>query len=98
MCIDYHSLNHLTKLSIFPIPHIADLFDYLGKATVFSSINLSHAYHQVCIREGDEHKMAFLTLRWLYEYVVIPIGLTNAPAMFQHLMNLPFSDLMKCMT
>ena len=50
------------KLDVFPIPYIADLFDRLGKATVFSSIDLSHAYHQVCIREGDEHKTAFLTL------------------------------------
>ena len=73
------------KLDVFPIPHIADLFDRLGKATVFSSIDLSHAYHQVCIREGDEHKTAFLTPQGLYEYVVIPIGLTNAPATLQHL-------------
>ena len=49
------------KLDVFPIPHITDLFDRLGKATVFSSIDLSHAYHKVCIREGDEHKTAFLT-------------------------------------
>ena len=83
---------------MFPIPCIADLFDRLGKATVFSSIDLSHAYHKVCIREGDEHKTAFLTPKGLYEYVVIPIGLTNAPATFQHLMYLLFSDLLRCMT
>ena len=46
---------------MFPILRIANLFDHLGKATVFSLIELSHAYHQVCIREGDEHKTAFLT-------------------------------------
>ena len=86
------------KLNVFSIPRIADLFDHLVKATVFSSIDLSHAYHQVCIHEGDEHKMPFLTSQRLYEYVVIPIGLTNAPAMFQHLMNLSFSDLMWCRT
>ena len=50
------------ELNVFPIPRIANLFDRLGKATVISSIDLSHAYHQVCIREGDEHKTAFLTL------------------------------------
>ena len=61
MCIDYHSLNRQTKLDVLSIMQIADLFDRLGKATVFSSIDLSHAYHQVRIREGDEHKTAFLT-------------------------------------
>ena len=74
MCINYRSLNHWTKLNVFPIPLIADLFDHLGKATVFSSIYLSHAYHQVHICEGDEHKTAFLIPQGLYEYVVIPIG------------------------
>ena len=62
MCIDYRSLNRQTRLDVFPIPRVADLFDRLGKATVFSSIDLSHAYHQVCIRKGDESKTAFLIL------------------------------------
>ena len=70
------------KLNVFPIPQIVYLLDRLGKATVFSSINLSHAYHQVYIREGDEHKTAFSTPQGLYKYVVIPVGLTNAPDTF----------------
>ena len=86
------------RLDVFPIPHIADLFYHMGKVTVLSSIDLSHAYHQVCICESDEHKMAFLTPQGLYEYIVILIGLTNAPATFQCLMNLSFSDLMRCRT
>ena len=45
MCIDYCSLNCQTMLDVFPLPRVADLFDQLGKATVFSSIDLSHAYH-----------------------------------------------------
>ena len=61
MCIDYRSLNRQTRLDVFPIPRVADLFDRLGKATVFSSIDLSHAYHQVHIHEGNESKTAFLT-------------------------------------
>ena len=60
MCIDYCSLNHQTRLDVFLIPRFADLFDQLGKATVFNSIDLSHAYHWVCICKGDEPKTAFL--------------------------------------
>ena len=62
MCIDYCSLNRQTRLYVFPIQRVADLFDRLGKAIVFSSIDLSHAYHQVYIRKGNESKTAFLTL------------------------------------
>ena len=50
------------RLDVFPISCVADLFDWLGKATVFSSIDLSYAYHWVCIHKGDKLKTAFLTL------------------------------------
>ena len=46
---------------MFPIPRVTDLFDRLGKATIFSTIDLSHAYDQVSIRKGNESKTAFLT-------------------------------------
>ena len=43
--------------------------------------------------------MAFLTPMGLFEYVAMPLGLTNAPATFQQLMNLTFQDLLyKCVT
>ena len=61
MCIDYRSLNRQTRLNVLPIPSVAELFDQLGRATVCSSIDLSHAYHQVCIRKDNESKTAFLT-------------------------------------
>ena len=51
------------------------------------------------IKEGHEHCTDFLILMGLYEYVVIPLGLTNVPATFQHIMNRKFWDLLyKCIT
>ena len=44
MCVDFQALNSNTQLDIFPLPRISDLLDWLGHATVFSSINLAHAY------------------------------------------------------
>ena len=82
MCVDFRSLNKQTRLDMFPIPRIHDLLDKLGKARIFSAVDLSSAYHQVRIKEGHEHKTAFLTPMGLFEYVVMPLGLTNAPATF----------------
>ena len=44
MCVDFRALNSNTQLDIFPLPYISDLLDWLGRATIFSSINLAHAY------------------------------------------------------
>ena len=55
MCINYQALNCQTKLDIFPIPHIADLLDRLGRPPFFSSVDLATAYHQIRIKQGHEH-------------------------------------------
>ena len=45
MCVDFCSLNHQTRLDMFPMPCIHDLLDKLGKARVFSAVDLLSAYH-----------------------------------------------------
>ena len=45
MCVDFRSLNRQTRLDMFPIPGIHDLLDKLGKARVFSAVDLPSAYH-----------------------------------------------------
>ena len=45
MCVDFRSLNRQTRLDMFPIPRIHDPLDKLGKARVFSAVDLSSAYH-----------------------------------------------------
>ncbi|GBG59900.1 hypothetical protein CBR_g66705 [Chara braunii] len=49
-------------------------------------------YHQIAIRPEDQHNTAFQTRYGLYEFVVMPFGLCNAPGTSQHAMNMIFHD------
>ncbi len=77
----------MTIKNRYPLPLVRESLDRLGWARRFTQLDLTNAYHQMRIREGDEWKTAFRTRYSLFEYQVMPFGLTNAPVTFQGYIN-----------
>ncbi|KAM0708837.1 hypothetical protein Q7P35_005490 [Cladosporium inversicolor] len=93
LCVDYRGLNAITKKNRHPLPLISETLDRLGRATVFSALDLKDAYHRIPIKRGDEWKTAFRTRYSHFEYCVMPFGLTNALATFQAYINRAIAGL-----
>jgi hypothetical protein len=83
MCIDYRALNKVTKNNRHPLPCIDELFDTLSGAKYFSALDLTPGYNQFLLASSDVPKTALNTHIGECEWKVHPMGLSNAPAVFQ---------------
>ena len=88
MCVDFRTLNKIVRPVSFPLPLIDDILSLLGDAKYFTALDLKSGYWQVQLEEGSKEKTAFACHRGLFQFNVMPFGLSNAPAVFQELMNI----------
>ena len=94
LVVDYRGLNDITIPVRYPIPLISELQDRLAGAKYFIKIDLKSGFYFVRMAEGEEWKTAFRCRSGLFEFRVMPMGLINAPATFQAMMNHILYDLL----
>ena len=101
MCGDYRPINRQTRADRYVMPTPEEIFDAVGHAKVFCTLDLRAGYNQLPVHEGDKPKTKFWGIDshgkdCLYQWRFLPFGLKNAPAEFQRVMDrilrgLPFA-------
>ena len=88
LVIDYsQTVNQFTQLDAYPLPRIDDMVNTVAQYSVFSTIDLKAAYHQIPINDADKPYTAFKAAGRLYQFKCMPLGVTNGVACFQRTMD-----------
>ena len=87
LCIDYRKLNKLTEKDRYPLPLIKETLSRVYRVKIFSKIDIITVFNRLRMTEGEKWKTAFTTRWGLYEYLILPFGLTGGPSTFQRYIN-----------
>ena len=101
--VDFRYLNEFTEDDAFPLPKISQLIDFMSKSGRFSVQDIPDAFHSVVINDGDGGHLTAFALSsptGQYEFLVMPMGFKNSPAIWCRIMemvfkNIPLSELVK---
>uniref|UniRef100_A0AC35GGH6 Reverse transcriptase domain-containing protein n=1 Tax=Panagrolaimus sp. PS1159 TaxID=55785 RepID=A0AC35GGH6_9BILA len=93
MCVDYRKLNAVTKKDAYPLPNQDALLMSLRGKKYFTALDLASGYYQIPMADKDKEKTAFSALGELFQFVVLPFGLSTSPACFNRMMQEVFGDL-----
>jgi hypothetical protein len=82
MCRDYRPLNLVTSQNRYPMPILEELFDSIGDSNIFTIVDLRQCLNQMVLVAKDRKKMTFHGSNKLWEWLVMPFGLKDAPIFF----------------
>ncbi|CAK9801710.1 Transposon Ty3-I Gag-Pol polyprotein [Anthophora plagiata] len=91
--VDYRQLNRKIIKDRYPLPLIEDQLDLLQGAKVFSTLDLKNGFFHVPIEKNSRKYTAFVIPTDQYEFLKVPFGLCNSPAVFQQFINAVFKEL-----
>src|SRR5690606_10779253 len=94
LCCDFRPVNKATRKDAYPLPRIDDILSLLAKASVFTVFDAFKGFWQVRVKKEDRYKTAFRCSWGLFQWICMPMGLTNSPATYQRLMDAVFAGYM----
>ena len=80
---DYRLLNEVTVPDNHPLPRQDDILNDCAKGKIWSSVDMTNSFFQTLMHPDDVHLTAVSTPFGLYEWLVMPMGLRNSPAIHQ---------------
>src|SRR5712672_4748494 len=90
---DYRKLNEYTVLDVTPLPKISSILEELRGKSLFSKFDIRAGYNNIRVLAEDTYKTGFKTNKGLFEWIVMPFGLCNAPATFTRMLNEVFRPI-----
>ena len=92
---DFRKLNEVTVGNSYLLPLTTDIIVPVATAKYITAIDLKTGFYQIPMDPVDTHKTAFVAPYGHYEYTGMGMGLRNAPATFQSLMDLVLTGLQR---
>ena len=87
LCGDYKlTVNRAASMDTYPIPSMHDLFSNLAGGVIFSKLDMSQAYAQLCLDDQSKQFTVINTHRGLFQYNRLSFGISSAPGIFQRAM------------
>ena len=87
MCVDFTDLNKASPKDSYPLPRIDQLVDSIAGHQLLSFMDAFLRYNQIKMDEAVQEKTSFISSQGLFCYKVMPLGLKNARATYQRLVN-----------
>ena len=92
LCVDFKAINAITEPIPFYMPRVEEVLESVGKSSIISKLDLTKGCYQVPMHPDDIKKTAFMCHQGRFEFLRMPFGIMNAPAVFQEMMQGLFRD------
>ncbi|XP_074297443.1 uncharacterized protein LOC141628169 [Silene latifolia] len=94
ICVDFRDLNDACPKDYFPLPVTELMIDATTGHEALSFMDCTAGYNQIYMAPKDQEATSFRTPKGIFYYTVMPFGLKNAGATYQHAMQKIFDDML----